>query len=134
MEKENRLRQQVSENNKLIIEMHQVKSDLDALSADYQGTLTQMDLIKKKGDEEAESGKKKLVHFEQIILRVNSCQRTFCQFSKDAVDIQDLFSKSFKDLLQKYRNAIEIKDMYSIEDSCKKLDEIMNAITKELKV
>ncbi len=137
-EAETRLRQQVVRNEDLMEQMNQLTSEFDSLNAQHQGTLSQVDFIKQRSDEENEHLKKRLDHLEELKSALNLCVQTIVQFSRlfdptaGSAAIQNVVSKRFRDVMTGYASLQPARDLYGADDLGRRVGECVRHLIEEV--
>jgi chromosome segregation ATPase len=127
----------VLHNEDLMEQMNQLTSEFESLREQHQGTLSQVDFIKQKTEEENEHLRLKVDHFGQLKTILNSCLQIIIQFAKrfdSSSLIRGISSKRYKDVMSTYSTLKPVQDMYSLDDIGKKIEEFIKHSTDEIEV
>ncbi len=128
----------MTSNEGLVTQVNLMTAELESLQATHNGTLTQIDLIKQKGDNEATQAQRSIRHLAQLQAGVNGCVYKiveFCKsnFAEGTVSALHV-SKHFRDLMLYHCSMQEAKEPASMVDVVQKVEECLGAYMAEVKV
>eukprot|EP01022_Parablepharisma_sp_SALTPOND_P018560 TRINITY_DN304_c0_g1_i1.p1 TRINITY_DN304_c0_g1~~TRINITY_DN304_c0_g1_i1.p1 ORF type:complete len:1205 (-),score=223.99 TRINITY_DN304_c0_g1_i1:1337-4951(-) len=138
---EAKLKQQALRNEDLMEQLNQLTSEFDSLHAQHQGTLTQMDFLRQKTDEESDHYKKRLMHLEELKTALNGCLSIISSFAKqfdplavNPTQIQSVVSRKFRDIVSTFVKYQPLQDLYGLDDAGRKISDFVRLVTEELEV
>ena len=139
MNAEEKLRQQMAENDDLATQLNQMTLELDSLHTQHQGVLTNIDLFKQKNEDDNELLIRYQEAVEEVKGSVNSCiteinlfAQHFDHMSKQPSLIRTNVSKRFRDLMLLYINLQPVQDLPSLQDAAKKIEQCLKASLDEV--
>eukprot|EP01022_Parablepharisma_sp_SALTPOND_P012536 TRINITY_DN1615_c0_g1_i1.p1 TRINITY_DN1615_c0_g1~~TRINITY_DN1615_c0_g1_i1.p1 ORF type:complete len:572 (+),score=122.14 TRINITY_DN1615_c0_g1_i1:497-2212(+) len=131
---ETRLKKHISQSEELAEELSKTKKELNLIKEQHNGTLTELELLKKHNAEELHESYKRSKAIDCIATVVNKTLDEIKEFVEVWVKNSELLSRKFKNTMHYYRNTPEAKDARSVEDNCWKIRDCAQAFINEIKV
>ncbi len=138
-ETEDRIKRHVENHVQLESKLSQINIALDTAKAEHKGTLAELDLIRQQNEEECLTTRGKMERMERIADAVNSCITDIAEFAErcicdSASPVQANVSKPFRDFMQFQAKLQPARDLASVEDNCRKVEESLLSALREIEV
>jgi hypothetical protein len=121
--------------------MNLLSQDMDTLHSQHQGTLNQLDLYQQKNEDDTDILDRQKKHFDELkatlnrmISAITTFSNNFNSLSETSLNYRGVISKRFRDIICLYQNLQAVQELYSIEDTATKIEEVLIAIVTEFEV
>jgi len=138
-ENDQKLRTQLVNNEELTNQINKINFDFEALQTQHQGALTHIDLFKQKNEDDSEILRKQQILLESLKPILDNCINQISLFSahfdranSQQSQIKNNASRRFKDLMLLFMNIEPIPDLAGLEESAKKIFDVLKACFDEI--